>query len=137
MKTIALAILLTVSVAADDKIGPAKFTSEGHTTDSLSTVKERIKQKKAVLIDVREKSEWNAGHLKAAKLVPMSVVKTGKLSTEIKKNLPKDKPIYCHCRSGRRVLTVSKLLRAQGYDVRPLKAGYSKLLTEGFAKATK
>lgn len=111
------------------------FTPAGHTTDSLDTVKDRVKAKKAVLLDVREKTEWEAGHLKVAKLVPLSAVKSQQLTAEMKKNLPKDKPIYCHCRSGGRVLQVSELLRAQGYDIRPLRAGYSKLLDAGFEKA--
>ena len=87
------------------------------------------------LVDVREDREWDAGHLRAAKFVPMSRVKSAQLTSEMKKHLPKDKPIYCHCRSGGRVLTVSKLLRAQGYDIRPLKDGYKNLLEAGFEKA--
>jgi len=114
---------------------PATFTQAGHTTDALDVVRQRLKDKKAVLLDVREKAEWDAGHLKSAKLVPLSVVRTEKLTKEMQKNLPKDKPVYCHCRSGGRVLFVSKLLRAKGYDIRPLKAGYETLLTNGFEKA--
>ncbi len=41
-----------------------KFTEAGHTTDSLETVKSRLEAKEAVLLDVRETSEWNEGHLK-------------------------------------------------------------------------
>ena len=120
---------------ADDST--AKFTEAGHTVDTLGTVKKRITAKEAVLIDVRERDEWDAGHLKQAKLVPMSVVKADQLTEKMKKSLPKDKPIYCHCRSGNRVLKVSKLLRAQGYDVRPLKAGYADLVKAGFEGAIK
>jgi rhodanese-related sulfurtransferase len=48
---------------------------------------------------------------------------------------PKDKIIYCHCRSGRRCLTAADILKKQGYDVRPLKAGYEDLLKAGFPQA--
>ncbi|MDG1894439.1 MAG: rhodanese-like domain-containing protein [Fuerstiella sp.] len=122
-------------LAADDDSKPPTFTRAGHTTDTLDVVRQRLKDKKAVLLDVREKTEWEAGHLKSAKLIPLSVVRTGRLTKEMQKNLPKDKPVYCHCRSGGRVLIVSQILRAKGYDVRPLKAGYEKLLTSGFEKA--
>lgn len=129
-------MLLGCNVAAEeDAIKPARFTASGHTQDSLSTVKKRLKDKKAVLLDVREQDEWDAGHLKLAKLVPLSKIRADALTAEQKKNLPKDKPIYCHCRSGGRVLTVTKILRAKGYDVRPLKAGYATLIKEGFEKA--
>lgn len=113
----------------------AKFTESGHIVDSIDLVKKRLKAKEAVLIDVREVAEWSQGHLKDAKLVPMSVVRKDKLTDEMKKALPKDKPIYCHCKSGGRVLVVAKILREKGYDVRPLRSGYSKLLEAGFEKA--
>ena len=122
-------------LAADDDSKPPTFTRAGHTTDTLDIVRQRLKDKKAVLLDVREKAEWDAGHLKSAKLFPLSVVRTGRLTKEMQKNLPKDKPVYCHCRSGGRVLIVSQILRAKGYDVRPLKTGYEKLLASGFEKA--
>ena len=107
----------------------------GHTADSLDVVKASVAENRAVLIDVREQNEWDAGHLKMATLVPMSLVKANELTAEMRQSLPDDKPIYLHCRSGGRVLTVSELLRAQGYDARPLKAGYADLLEAGFEKA--
>ncbi|MCP4175200.1 MAG: rhodanese-like domain-containing protein [Fuerstiella sp.] len=122
-------------LAADDDPKPPTFTRAGHTTDTLDVVRQRLKDKKAILLDVREEAEWDAGHLKSAKLVPLSVVRTGRLTKQMQKNLPKDKPVYCHCRSGGRVLQVSKILRAKGYDIRPLKAGYEKLVANGFEKA--
>jgi rhodanese-related sulfurtransferase len=54
---------------------------------------------------------------------------------EVAKLLPKDKIVYCHCRSGGRVLPATDILKELGYDVRPLKAGYSQLLEAGFPKA--
>lgn len=133
--TVSAALLCSAVMAEEEKINPPKFTPAGHITDSLETVKKRVKEKRAVLLDVREQNEWDAGHLKHAKLVPLSKIRADSLTKEEKKNLPKDKPIYCHCRSGGRVLSVAKILRAKGYDIRPLKAGYSKLIAEGFEKA--
>lgn len=111
------------------------FTRSGHTTDSLSKVKQAVSDDRAVLLDVREEQEWRAGHLKQAHLLPLSVIRGGRLSADQKKLLPKDRPVYCHCRSGGRVLTVARLLRSQGYDIRPLKSGYAELVKAGFAKA--
>ena len=135
LRILTVALFCSSALADDTAIPPSTFTSAGHTTDKLEIVKQRVKQKKSVLLDVREKNEWDAGHLKYAKLVPMSVVKSGQLTEDMQKNLPKNKPIYIHCAAGARVLTVSKLLRAKGYDIRPLKDGYSKLLAKGFEKA--
>jgi phage shock protein E len=132
---IAILVVCCGCAVADESVATAKFTSKGHTTDSLTVVKESIKANKAVLIDVRERGEWDDGHLKVAKLIPMSVFKADELTDEMKKHLSKEKPVYLHCRSGGRVLAVSKLLKAKGYDVRPLQAGYSTLIDEGFEKA--
>jgi rhodanese-related sulfurtransferase len=51
------------------------------------------------------------------------------------KDVNKDKILYLHCRSGRRVLKAAELLKAMGYDARPLKWGYEALLDEGFTRA--
>ena len=126
-----LLILTAVAPAAE----MPTFTRSGHTTDSLSRVKKAVADDKAVLLDVREEQEWQAGHLKQAHLLPLSVIRGGRLSPEQKKLLPKDRPVYCHCRSGGRVLAVARLLRPQGYDIRPLKSGYTELVKAGFAKA--
>jgi phage shock protein E len=105
-----------------------------HTKDSLDTVKAALKEKKAVLVDVREQREWDAGHIDGAILLPLS--KLQEIDAEVlAKQLPKDKVIYCHCAVGRRALTAGDLLRKHGYDVRPLKPGYIVLIDEGFPKA--
>lgn len=136
MRTLLLIAFAVSPVFAEDtRIPASKFSAKGHTTDTLKDVKKRVAGKKAILLDVREQNEWDAGHLKYAKLVPLSVVKSGKLTTAQKKHLSKDKPIYVHCAAGGRVLQVSKLLRKQGYDIRPLQNGYADLLKMGFEKA--
>lgn len=126
-----------LTATAEDKkdLDKPKFTEKGHTVDSLDVVKGRLKEKAAVLIDVREPAEWERGHLEQAKLVPLSVIRTGKLTKEMKKSLPKDKPIYTHCGSGGRVLIVFKLLKKEGYDIRPLQDGFNNLVKAGFKKA--
>ena len=102
-----------------------------HTKDTLATVKEKLAKGKAVLVDVREKFE-------VAVLVPLSELREGKNDEEfakaLAKKLPGNKIIYCHCRSGGRVLAAAPILRALKYDVRPLKAGYRTLVESGFKK---
>jgi len=107
-----------------------------HTKETPAEVKKVLEQKKAILLDVREQSEWDEGHLKDAQLLPLSKLKKGD-SKELTKDLPKDKVIYCHCRAGTRALQAAELLQKLGYDVRPLKQGYKDLLEAGFPKAGK
>lgn len=106
-----------------------------HTKDSLDAVKENLKSGKAVIVDVREQGEWDAGHLKGAILAPLSKLKNECQATELLKILPKDKVIYTHCKAGGRSLTCGDILKAHGYDVRPLKPGYDDLIKAGFEKA--
>ena len=109
----------------------ARLGAAEHTKDSLDTVKKSVAEQKAVLVDVREQSEWDDGHLDGALLVPLSALKKG----EQPKSLPKDKVVYAHCASGKRCLAAADLLNKLGYDVRPLKAGYKDLVKAGFKKA--
>ena len=118
------ALVFSLSLAAEEL---------KHTADSVGQVKAAVSAGTAIIIDVREQSEWNDGHLKAATLVPLSVL--NKEGGEIPPALPKDKPIYLHCRSGGRSLKAGEILKAKGYDARPLAAGYNQLIQDGFEKA--
>jgi rhodanese-related sulfurtransferase len=111
--------------------------SAEHTKDTVETIKKAVADDKAVLLDVREKSEWDDGHLKDAKLLPLSALKAGAKVEDVAKILPKDKIVYCHCASGIRSLKAADALQKLGYDVRPLKSGYEDLLKAGFAPAPK
>jgi len=106
-----------------------------HTRDSLESVKQRLSDKSAVLVDVRETSEWNDGHVAGAISVPISSLQKGLDPAALLKLVPKDKVIYTHCFAGKRSLAAAEELKKQGYDVRPLKPGINDLLDAGFPKA--
>ena len=110
-----------------------------HTQDSLETVKAAMAKKDAVLVDVREQREWDDGHIDGALFLPLSWLreqsKGDSFTERLGEKLPAKKILYIHCRSGGRALTAAGLLRKQGYDARPLKAGYDELLKAGFTPA--
>ncbi|MBA4067605.1 MAG: rhodanese-like domain-containing protein [Isosphaera sp.] len=108
-----------------------------HTKDSTDAVKKAVADGKAVLVDVREKAEWDDGHLKDAKLLPLSVLQAGAKAEDVAKVAPKDKIVYLHCAAGGRCLKAADALAKLGYDVRPLKPGYADLLKAGFEAAPK
>ena len=112
------------------------FAAE-HTKDSLKVVKENVEAKKAVLVDVREKSERDKGHIEGAVFLPLSELQAGVQPKLLAEKLPKGKIVYTHCVVGKRSVTGGNILEKQGYDVRPLKAGYEELLQAGFKKAKK
>lgn len=113
----------------------ASVKAAEHTSDSLETIKERLASGKAILIDVREPSEWEAGHLKEARLLSLSRLRKGVPGEELAKILAKDKVIYAHCAAGFRCLETADRLKQAGYEVRALKPGYKALLDAGFEKA--
>lgn len=124
-----VAAFLLCAVAAT-----AAFAAEP-TKDSLATVKKNVEGEKAVLVDVREKSEWDAGHLAGAICLPLSELRNGVSAAQLKKRLPQDKILYTHCVVGKRSLTAAGILAQQGFEVRSLKAGYKELIGAGFEKA--
>ena len=105
------------------------------TNDPLPTVQENITTHKAVLVDVREPKECTKGHVEGAISLPLSSLKKGGDITIIEKEVPKDKIVYTHCVMGVRALKAANILEKLGYNVRPLKAGYTDLVNAGFNKA--
>ncbi len=87
------AMLLAASVFGSAALQAA----EAHTKDSLATVQRGIAEQKAVLVDVREKDEWEEGHLRDARLLPLSTLEKGVTQDDVAKILPQGKVIYLHC----------------------------------------
>lgn len=105
------------------------------TKDSLETVKKNVAEKKAVLVDVREKSEWDDGHIEDSVFLPLSVLKKGVKKEQLAKTLPEDRILYTFCVVGKRAVTAGNILEEFGYEIRALKPGYKELVRAGFKKA--
>lgn len=66
----------------------------------------------ALLLDVRERDEYTAGHAPDAQLIPL-----GQLSSRLSEIAAyKDKPVVVMCRSGRRSAKAVALLQEAGYS---------------------
>jgi rhodanese-related sulfurtransferase len=70
-----------------------------------------------VLLDVRERDEWDRGHIDGALHVPM-----GELAAR-QSELPTDATIVCVCRSGNRSGVVAGALVRAGYRAENLEGG--------------
>ncbi len=66
-------------------------------------------EKNACIIDVREPNEFEAGHIVNAINIPLSQFR------ERMKEIPKDKPVYLHCRSSQRSYNAICALQGNGY----------------------
>jgi DMSO/TMAO reductase YedYZ molybdopterin-dependent catalytic subunit len=71
----------------------------------------------ALMLDVREPGEWQAGHAPEASLLPMGQV------LEHRGEFPLDRRIVVVCRSGGRSAAVTESLRAWGFDAVNLSGG--------------
>jgi rhodanese-related sulfurtransferase len=71
----------------------------------------------ALLLDVREADEWQAGHSADAVFMPLGEVEArmGELA--------RDRRVVAICRSGARSARVTQFLRAQGFDAVNLEGG--------------
>ncbi len=78
----------------------------------------------AFVLDVRERFEYEAGHVPGARLIPMSNV-----HAQIGA-LPRDRRIYVICATGNRSYTAASWLLAAGLDACSVSGG-----TSGWARA--
>ncbi len=74
----------------------------------------------AMILDVRNQSEWDAGHVADSTLIPLGLL------PERLAEVPRDRPVLVHCQSGARSAIAVSLLQAAGYtNVANLGAGYA------------
>ncbi|WP_437186920.1 rhodanese-like domain-containing protein [Planctomicrobium sp. SH668] len=123
-----------LTVIAVSMIAASVGMAEEPTKESLAEVKKNVDDKKGVVVDVREKEEWDAGHVEGAIFLPLSEMQ-GKETDQFFEKLPKDKILYVHCVKWIRARSAGQVLSQRGYEVRVLKPGYKDLIEAGFPKA--
>src|SRR5699024_4434098 len=67
-------------------------------------------EQNAVIIDVREENEFANGHLVNAINIPLSQLR------DRMNEVPKDVPVYVHCRSSQRSYNALMALQNSGFD---------------------
>jgi hydroxyacylglutathione hydrolase len=100
------------------------------TTNEISPadLRGRIEDEDVSVIDVRDGTEWDAGHIPGVPNIPLGYL-TDRL-TEI----PREKTVVLHCREGWRSSIATSLLRSQGLtNVVNLKGGIRAWINEGNA----
>ena len=80
----------------------------------------RIGADNVAVLDVRGRAEWEAGHLRGVRNIPL-----GHLADRLDE-IPRDRPVVVHCQSGARSAIAASVLRARGFeDVVNLTGGYA------------
>lgn len=90
------------------------------TEISPADARKQVEAGEAVLIDVREESDWSEGHAEGATHLSRGVVEL-----EIEEQVPDPKrPIICYCGGGSRSALVAESLQKMGYEnVRSMAGG--------------
>lgn len=99
---------------AKDVVNYAGYVASNLLHDSFKQVHvtdvRKLVEEEACIIDVREENEYKNGHVKTAINIPLSEIR--KRTNEI----PRDKPIYLHCRSGQRSYNAARILEQLGFE---------------------
>jgi rhodanese-related sulfurtransferase/predicted transcriptional regulator len=105
------------------------FRKSRHTLESvhMDELLERIKQGKALVLDVRPRGEYEAGHIVSALSIPQNEL------AEKLKSLPKNKEIIAYCRGPLCAMAddAVSLLRKHGFRATRFDAGYPEWKNEG------
>jgi hydroxyacylglutathione hydrolase len=94
-------------------LGGGRETTARVTVDEL----ESLIEAGATVIDVREHDERDEGYIPGSRHVPYRLMRT------CCPGLPDDRPIVTICNSGPRAAIAASLLRAKGFDARPVVDG--------------
>jgi sulfur-carrier protein adenylyltransferase/sulfurtransferase len=105
----------------------AKVKKEIREVD-VNDVQTRIQNNGVALLDVREKEEWDEGHLPGATFLPR-----GFLEVRVEKEVPeRNKPVVVYCAGGTRSAYAAKTLQDLGYtDVVSMAGGYGQWKNAG------
>ncbi len=85
--------------------------SDQVTMVDIETARAWIEKGEAVVVDVREQEEYDAGHIEGANLRPLSTWDPDELPP-----VPEGKHLLIHCRSARRCGVAAENLLQNGYE---------------------
>jgi rhodanese-related sulfurtransferase len=97
---------------------------KGLTIEPSALVEMLERREKFLLLDCRERWEYETARLEGSMLIPMR---------EIPRSLdriPKDRPVVVYCHAGQRSLDVASWLLKQGVNARSLRGGIDRWSVE-------
>lgn len=106
--------LLYIMLAAVLLLSGCSGADDGNTYQQISqeTAKEMMDSQELIILDVREQSEYDSGHIPGAVLLPVGSIDQDTAAAVIP---DKDSTVLVYCRSGNRSKTASAALAELGY----------------------
>lgn len=86
-------------------------------TISVADLEQQYQSEQLAIVDVRERHEFQAGHIPTAANLPLSELETGY------KNLEPQYKYYIICQAGARSAAACQFLAMQGFDVTNVSGG--------------
>jgi len=103
-------LLLATAVASGGMLlWPLVRRSTGGPSVSVAQATQLINREDALVVDVRDPGEYQAGHVLGAKNTPLERVGEADLKR-------KDKAVIVYCESGERAPKAAAILRKRGYE---------------------
>ena len=94
---------------------------------TLQAILSEVQQGEALLVDVREREEWEKGHLAGAHHLPLTTLEQGCCS-----GIPSCKKLYLYCRRANRVKQAMVILRRSHPSTELIPFGFEDLWAAGF-----
>lgn len=94
----------------------------------LEYIRQELLSNRVMIIDVREKNEWDSGHLKHAIHFPFSQI----IRWEIPSCFPTEIPVYLHCARGRRSAIAAEILKKDFSNVTALNIDFTEFHKHDF-----
>ncbi|MCB0077759.1 MAG: rhodanese-like domain-containing protein [Anaerolineales bacterium] len=111
--SLAIALLVAACSSGGSSTAPAAEVDVNALPDTVTAQQVAALQESnadVLVLDVRELSEYEAGHIPGVTLMPV-----GEVASRLNE-IPEDKPVIVTCRSGNRSGQVANFLREQGYE---------------------
>jgi hydroxyacylglutathione hydrolase len=116
----------TLGVLAPERLAPAEAGALETLPSIPASALAQESRRGATVLDVRNRSEWEEGHVPGARLVPLP-----ELSARLEE-LRGAGPIAVHCQGGSRSAVAASVLRAAGFvDVTNVEGGFAAWLRAG------
>ncbi|WP_138482802.1 MBL fold metallo-hydrolase [Dyadobacter bucti] len=107
--------------------GFESWEKAGKETDSVVSIsaeefEERFGAGEIAVIDVRKPDEFESGHIKGAKNLPLDYI------NDLMKEFSKNQSLYIHCAGGYRSMIAASILKSRGFDdVINIEGGFGKV----------
>jgi hydroxyacylglutathione hydrolase len=115
-------------VAAIDAWGAQHGGLETTMVIDWGNADQLVREEKAFLLDVRNATEWDHGHVPSAHHLHLGYLR------DRAEEIPRDRPVLLYCGSGNRSAIAASLLQAEGFkDVRNIDGGMLDRIRRGLA----